>query len=550
MRWLRSARWALLSAFFLVQSAAVVADDCTGPQLLFEVAESSGIEFFHDRGATGGKYNPETMGSGVAWLDYDGDGWLDAYLVQSGPFPPDRSAGAANRLFRNLGDGRFEDVTTRSGSGDTGYGQGVVAADFDGDGFTDLYLANYGGDRLLVNRGDGTFEDRTRDAGLGADGWSSSAALADVDRDGDLDLYVARYVEHDPAAEPFCANPDTGERWYCDPSVFEGASDLLYRNLGHGKFEDATQASGLGGADGKGMGVLMVDLNGDRWVDIYVANDMTWNFLFVNRGDGTFEDSSLLSGAAVSREGMPEAGMGVAAGDVDGDGDADLAVTNYDVQTNTLYRNDGDFRFEDASAGSGFGVPSFNMVGFGLALADFDRDGHLDAYVANGHTVETPSRANVFYRQPDLLLLGNGRGGFTSEPCRLPPEGPTVSRGIATADYDSDGDADMAVQRSGGALALLRNQADVGSWLGLQLSGRGANTGGVGARAELVTDRGSQVRWALAGDSYQSSSDPRFLFGLAAGTSVKQLLVDWPGGRRQLLPAPELGRYYHLVEPE
>lgn len=294
----------------------------------------------------------------------------------------------------------------------------------------------------------------------------------------------------------------------------------------------------------------MTDLNDDGWVDVYVANDMTWNFLFVNRGDGSFDDLSLLSGAAVSREGLPEAGMGVAVGDVDGDRDADLAVTNYDVQTNTLYLNGGDFRFEDASAGSGFGVPSFNRVGFGLTLADFDRDGNLDAYVANGHTVETPARANVHYAQLDQLLLGDGKGRFSESACALPAEGPTVSRGLATADYDSDGDIDVAVQRSGGALALMRNDVSRGRWLGLELHGAVANTGAVGARAELTTDRGSQMRWALAGGSYQSSSDPRFFFGLAEGTTIEKLQVDWPGGRRQILPAPAPGHYYHLMEPD
>lgn len=533
----------------LALAPAADGQTCDGEPLLSEVARSAGLVFVHDRGATGGKYNPETMGAGLSWLDYDGDGWLDLYVVQSGPFPPDGAISAANRLFRNRGDGRFEDVTGRSAAGDRGYGQGVVAADVDGDDDTDLFLANYGPDRLLLNRGDGVFEDRTAETGLVSDGWSSAAALADVDRDGDLDLYLVHYLEHDPETEPFCANPETGQRWYCDPSVFEGKPDRFFRNLGDGRFQDATEASGFGAADGKGMGVLLVDLNDDRWVDVYVTNDMTWNFLFVNRGDGTFEDLSLLSGAAVSREGLPEAGMGVAVGDVDGDLDADLTVTNYDVQTNTLYLNGGRFRFEDATAGSGFGLASFNLVGFGLVLVDFDRDGNLDAFVANGHTVETPARANVHYAQPDLLLLGDGQGGFVSAPCLLPPEGPTVSRGIAAADYDGDGDPDVAVQRSGGALALMRNEVADGQWLGLELHGNGQNTKGVGARVEAVTDRGRQVRWVLAGDSYQSSSDPRLLFGFEKGTLIERLIVDWPTGGRQTLMSPRAGLYYHLREP-
>lgn len=521
---------------------------CEGRLLLRGAAEDAGIVFVHDRGATGGKFNPETMGAGAAWIDYDGDGWLDLYLVQSGPFPPNGAEAAANQLFRNLGDGRFENVTRSSGAGDRNYGQGVVASDVDGDGLTDLFLANYGPDRFLANRGDGTFEDRTEASGLGADGWSSAAALGDVDRDGDLDLYLVRYLRHTPDGEIFCAHPETGVRGYCDPSVYEGKPDRFFRNLGDGRFEDATDESGFAGADGKGMGALFVDLDGDQWLDLYVANDMTWNFLFWNKGDGTFEDLSLMSGTAVSREGLPEAGMGVTVGDVDGDLDPDLAVTNYDVQTNTLYRNDGDLRFEDASAASGFGLPSFNLVGFGLVLSDFDLDGHLDAYVANGHTIEQPARESVHYRQPDFLLMGDGRGGFTLDECAVPAD-ETVSRGIAVADYDNDGDPDVAVQRSGGPLSLYRNEATAGEWVGIELHGAAANTKGVGARVVLTTDRGDLVRWVLAGDSYQSSSDPRVHFGVARGTEIARLVVDWPSGRRQIVTAPDTGRYYHLMEP-
>jgi hypothetical protein len=241
--------------------------------------------------------------------------------------------------------------------------------------------------------------------------------------------------------------------------------------------------------------------------------------------------------------------MGLAVGDVDGDLDPDLLVTNFDVQTNTLYLNDGEMRFEDVSAASGFGVPSFNLVGFGLDLADFDRDGDVDAYVANGHTVEKPARANVYYAQPDLLLLGDGRAHFEPAPCLLPPEGPTVSRGSAVADYDGDGDADVAVQRSDGPLALLRNDVSAGRWIGVTLEGAGRNTGAVGAKVELRTADGNQVRWSVAGDSYQSTSDPRHLFGLKEGTAVERLVVEWPGGRRQAVVAPAPGRYLRLVEP-
>jgi hypothetical protein len=519
---------------------------CRGRGALVEIAAEAGITFVHDRGATGHRYNPETMGSGVAWLDYDGDGWWDLYLVQSGPLPADGSAAAENRLFRNLGNGRFSEVTAASGAGERGYGQGVLAADADGDGWTDLYLANYGPDRLLVNRGDGTFVDRTEAAGLAVDGWSSAAALADTDGDGDLDLYVTRYVVHSLESEPFCTSSSTGERWYCGPSAFEGEADLFFRNEGGGRFVDATSEAGFGSASGKGLGVLMVDLDGDHLPEVYVANDMTVNFLFANLGDGRFEDLSLLSGSAVNREGMPEAGMGVAMGDVDGDGDGDLVVTNYDVQTNTLYLNGGDLQFEDVSATSGFGPPSFNLVGFGLVLADFDRDGRLDAHIANGHTVERPARANVDYAQLGLMLLGEAEGRFRSEPCLLPAVA-TVARGSASGDLDNDGAPDLAIQHSGGPAWLLHNRLAGGSWLGLRLVGGAPNPEAVGAELRLAAGNAVQRRWVIAGDSYQSTSDRRVLFGLEA-VGEASLEVRWPRGRRQRFADLPADRYLTLPE--
>ena len=519
-----------------------------------EAAEEVGIDFVHDRGETGNFYNPETMGSGVAFFDYDGDGWQDCYLVQSGPFPPpaEGSEAATDQMFRNTGDGRFENVTARTGSGERSYGQGVLGADFDGDHDPDIFLANWGVDRLLLNKGDGTFEDVTIGSGLdveGADGWSSGAALGDADRDGDLDLYLVIYVEHDPEHEPFCLHPSTGERWYCGPSPFEPKMDIFFRNLGDGKYRDETLEAGFETANGKGLGVLFADFNDDHWPDVYVANDMTINLLFVNKGDGTFEDLSLISGVAVSRDGMPEAGMGVAVGDVDGDGDADMAVANFDVQTNTLYINQGDFFFEDTSAASGFGAASFNYVGFGLIMADFNRDGHMDFFNGTGHTVEISPRANVHYEQPDVLLLGDGAGNFSEPDCPLPNQRPSVSRGVAHADYDNDGDSDIGIQRSGRAFSLLRNDTQAGSWLGLRLWSDSANSEGVGAVVTLRTSKGNQKRWVVAGSSYQSSSDRRVLFGFDKDTEIQEVEVSWQSGRVQQIRQPPSESYLTVREP-
>jgi hypothetical protein len=539
------------TAWLQAQSAGsgVLALRCDRVTFL-EVAAAAGIDFVHDRGDSGQKHLPESMGAGLAWLDFDGDGWTDLYLVQSGPFPPDGSPGARDRLWRNRGDGTFEEVTAMAQLREDGCGQGVLAADLNGDGSGDLYVTNFGRDALWHNRGDGSFEEVGRRSGLDLDGWSSSAAAADFDGDRDLDLYVTRYLEYQPADPLFCGDLETGARDYCDPSLFDGASDRLFRNRGDGTFEDSRLTDSLGGgARGKGLGVVSVDLDRDGWADIYVANDITPNFLFANRGDGTFEDLSLLSGAAASRQGKMEAGMGLAVGDIDADGDPDILVTNFDVETNTAYRNLGNHQFEDASAELGFGPPSFNLLGFGIALADFDLDGALDAYVTNGHIFERPKRKNVRYAQPDLLMMGDGRGGFLDAGCEWLVRAFQVGRGLAASDYDNDGDLDLAINNNGGAFQLRRNEQRGGRWLGVRLVGSGANTEAVGARVELLSaTRPRQARWVMAGDSYQSSSDRRLLFGLGSAEAAA-LEVTWPSGHRRRLLRPPRGRYLVVYGP-
>ncbi len=516
-----------------------------GALALADVSRSAGLHFVHERGASGEHHLPETMGSGLAWLDYDGDGWLDLYAVQSGPFPGGGDR-AANRLYRNRGDGRdgeptFEDVTEASAAGHRGYGQGVVAADADGDGRSDLYLTNFGSDALLLNRGSGRFEDVTVEAGLGLGGWSSSAAFADYDQDGYLDLYVARYVGYDLADPLFCAAAGDSRRDYCHPSLFRGAGDRLYRNRGDATFEE--RAAIAGAKASRGLGVLFADLDGDHLADLYVANDLDVNFLYRNRGDGTFEDLSLLSGAGLNGRGEAEAGMGVAAGDVDGDGDPELMVTHFDVETNTLYKNLGGMIFEDVSAQSGFGPASFNQLGFGIAAADFDSDGDLDVYVANGHIQEDPQRQGVGYAEGDLLLVGDGEGGFVAAECGPAFELEEVGRGVAAADYDNDGDPDLAVLNSGGRLRLLRNEGTPADWIGLDLRGRLPNGQAVGARVRLTTSNGRRTRWVTAGGSYLSSHDKRLLFALRTGEQILELRVTWPDGSERILAAPQRRRY-------
>ena len=540
----------VLSLFCASLVGGAKPDTGCAPLDLGDITGEVGIRFVHQSGAAGGKHLPETMGGGLAWLDYDGDGWLDLYLVQSGPFPPDGSVEATNYLFRNLGTRNFQDVTVDSGTGDRGCGQGALAGDVDGDGLVDLYVTNFGNDVLLTNVGDGTFRDQTSGAGLGLDGWSSSAALADSDGDRDLDLYVTRYVEYDVDAAIFCGDPNTGKRRYCDPSIYIGAGDRFFRNAGGGIFVDDSEKAGILPADGRGLGVVFTDLDEDGAPDLYVANDLNINLLFHNRGDGTFEDHSLFSGIGVNRDGRPEAGMGLTVGDVDGDLDPDLAVTNFDVETNTLYRNLGAMSFEDVSSASGFGLPSFNQLAFGIAAFDLDQDADLDFYISTGHIFEHPKRENVSFRQRDQVLIGDGAGRFAELRCQQLEDRQTVGRGLATADFDNDGDIDLGLQECGGPFRLLGNRTDSENWLGLIPHGRSPNTGSIGLQATLTSSKSTQVRWIHAGDSYQSSSDRRPVFAWESEANPENLVVEWPSGHRQRYTGLTPGRYVHLWEPD
>lgn len=554
---------AVVPSFAFQPCLAAAPEDCGFS--FSEVAAEVGLRFHHDAGATGGLHLPETMGAGVAWVDFDGDGWLDLYLVQSGPFPPAGGAAAADRLFRNLGPdeaGEFRFVPAGAGDLAGGYGQGVVAADVDGDRDVDLLVSHYGPTVLLRNDGAGRFAPAEALSAAGEDEhpWGSSMALADADGDGDLDLYVSRYLDYDPEHGLDCRRdgPDSPPE-VCDPTLFPGQRDRYYENRGDGSFEDTTEAAGLGGADGKGLGVLFTDLDADAWPDVYVANDLTLNLLFRNLGDGGFEDLSLLSGAAVNRSGRPEAGMGLAVADFDVDGDPDLAVTNFDVETNTLYRNAGQasgMLFEDVSATAGFGQPSFNLLGFGIVAGDFDRDGALDVYVANGHIFASPRRDNTEHRQRNLLLrglAGDGRGRFVEARCVWAEAEPLVSRGAAAADFDNDGDADLAVTANDGPARLWRNDtagSTTAAWLGLELRGRSPNTQAVGAVATL-TDAGEQPparRWAIRGDSYQSSSGHRLRWAVPEADGRRHLDVRWPSGARTRIVDPPADAYLVVEE--
>ncbi|MEM7584158.1 MAG: CRTAC1 family protein, partial [Acidobacteriota bacterium] len=493
--------------------------------------------------------------SGGGWLDADGDGLLDLYLVQSGPVPGAEEdpvqAGSSNRLFRNLGDDTFEDVTAASGAGDAGYGMGACFGDVDNDGHVDIYVTNYGPDALLRNRGDGSFES-TSETFFAVGGWSTSCAFADFDRDGWLDLYVVRYVDFRLENHRPCGPP--GQPQYCHPDVYEGVSDILLRNLGTGetpegvRFEDVTQTAGVGvddPAEAKGLGVVWTDYDDDGWIDLYVSNDSTRNFLFRNLGDGTFQEIGALVGAAYNELGVTEAGMGVDAGDLDGDGRLDLVVTNLDFETNTFYRNLEAGFFEDGTTRSGLGPASLERVGFGTVLLDVDLDGDLDLFIANGHILDNVAERNptLSYAQPDQLFLNDGKARFDDASDRLGAAFTVrrVGRGAATADFDDDGDLDLLVTHSEDEAVLLRNELQSHHhWLGLRLRSRHGGRDALGARAWLAAGGRTWVDEVHSGSSYLSQSDPRLVFGLGEVDSIEQLEIRWGDGERETIPGHTL----------
>ncbi len=534
-----------------------LAESATSDPVFQEVAQDVGLDFRHFSGATGEFYLPEVMGSGVAVLDYDADGDLDVYFLQGALLDPKKSVGdslfpwpedhpPANRLFRNLlieeGRLRFQDVTSEALVGDRGYGMGAATGDYDNDGDLDLYVTNSGPNVLYRNNGDGTFTDVTLQAGTGHPRWSTSAAFFDYDLDGDLDLFVTNYVDFHQKSNKECWST-AGQRDYCNPSAYEPLSDRLFQNLGSGKFLDVTEEAGIGLALGPGLGVVCADFDSDGWLDVYVANDGTANQLWKNKGDGTFEDLGLVSGAAYNATGLPEAGMGVTAGDFDDDGDEDIFVTHLTRQTNTLYVNDGAAQFRDDTIRYGLAGSSHSYTGFGTEWFDYDNDGRLDLFVANGAVYRIASlRGEIHpYHQNNLLfhngLFGDGQEGKLHEAAAAGAALTLleVSRGAAFGDIDNDGDVDIVVANNSGPARLLLNQA--GSrrhWLQVRLQGVKSNRDGMGARVGLLRE-GKPPLWRRVhtDGSYLSSNDHRVHFGLGDQSIVQGVVVHWPGGRSE-----------------
>ncbi len=535
-------------------------------ELFREVAAETGLRFRHFTGATGKNYMPEIMGSGGALFDYDSDGDLDVYLVQGAmlepgkmplqsQFPTSDGAALGNRLFRNevvpSGKLSFTDVTDRTGTGLKAYGMGAAVGDYDNDGHPDLYVTNFGGNVLLHNNGDGTFSDMTTAAGVGDSHWSTSAAFLDYNRDGYLDLFVANYLNFTVRGNKRCHAP-TGELDYCTPRAYQPLVNRLYRNEGHGKFMNVSQSSRVGSAPGPGLGVTIADVNQDGWPDIFVANDGAANFLWINQRDGTFLEAGLQAGAAYGEDGVAKAGMGVTAGDFDNDGDDDIFVVNLAREGATLYRNEGG-QFADASLALGIGPATFASTGFGTKWFDYDNDGLLDLFIANGAvTIMEAQRGEPYpFKQRNTLLRNLGRR-FEDVTARAGPALALceVSRGAAFGDIDNDGDVDILVTTNNGPVRLLRNEIGARrGWLEVRLSGRKSNRMGLGARVGVFR-KDQPALWRTAGtdSSYLNANDARVHFGLGEAPLIERVEVHWPTGSKETWTGVQSNRVVALTE--
>jgi hypothetical protein len=543
-------RTQLLCVALWVLPVALIVSSTPTP-LMREIATDVGLNFHHFAGATGEYFMPEIMGSGAALFDYDNDGDLDVYLIQGTSLEEGKKPTVAlpvgwkpgNRLFRNMvsetGKLQFTDVTERAGVGYIGSGMGVATGDYDNDGFMDFYVTNFGHNVLYHNRGDGTFADVTGDAGVDDPRWSTSAAFLDYDKDGYLDLFVANYVDFTVKGNKRCYAP-TGERDYCTPMAYKAVPSRLYHNQGHGKFIDVTGPSGIGSSFGPALGVLCADFNDDGRTDIYVADDTAANRLWLNQGDGTFRETGLEAGVAYGADGLTKAGMGVTAEDVDNQGTLSIVVTNLTREGATVFRGSGKGLFEDVTPQYGLGQPTFAFTGFGTKWLDYDNDGRLDLFIANGAVsiLESMRGASNPYGQRNLLFHNEGRERKFRETSDI--AGPAfqhvdVGRGAAFGDIDNDGAVDILVTNNNGPARLLRNESGSGQhWLEVRLEGERSNRFGIGARVAVLRD-GEEPLWRRVhtDSSYLSASDVRVHFGLGKDAAVRSVLVHWPDGSKE-----------------
>ena len=518
-----------------------------------DVTAAAGLRFTHNSGAYGGKLLPETLGAGCAFLDYDNDGWQDILLVNGMDWPGHAKQRSTLKLYKNNRNGTFTDVTKAAGLDVEMYGMGVAAADFDNDGFVDLFITCVGQNRLFKNTGKGTFVDVTKTSGLaGRTAFSTSALWVDFDRDGRLDLFVCNYVKWTAEHDFFCS-VDGKRKAYCTPEAFHGDTCWLFRNRGNGTFEDVTETCGIFDTSSKSLGVAMIDDDADGWPDLFVANDTQPNKLYRNQRNGTFKEVAVEAGVAFSADGKARAGMGTDAADFDGSGTIGLAVTNFDNEMIGLYRPLGKGRYEDVAVRAGVGAVSRNTLGFGCAFADVDLDGALDLLVANGHIDETVRQipGHAGYAQPAQLFLNQGRGTFRDVASSVGGgfATPRVGRGLAVADFDRDGDVDVLMTTNNGPAVLFRNDHTAGRRsLRVKLTGTKSNRDAIGATIRIFHGGTSQVRMVKTGSSYLSQSELPATFGVGTRDVVDRLVIAWPSGATQEFKNVSTGKEYALTE--
>lgn len=536
----------------------------SSPVTFTDVTGSSGITFRHAASKTAVKFLPETMGGGVAIFDADGDGRLDLFFTNGAAVstdttsarPPDkRQPRFSNRLYRNLGDWTFEDVTERAGLAGTRYDFGVAVGDYDNDGDVDLHITGLGGNTLYRNDGGGVFTDVTRSAGAVVDGWSSSTAFVDYDHDGWLDLFVGRYMVWTWESNPVCPTADGAARAYCHPRLFAPISSVVLRNNGDGTFSDVSARSGIGDHPGKALGIAIHDYDRDGRIDLFVANDSMQQFLFRNTGRGSFAEVALDAGVAYDDDGRSFAGMGADLEDYDNDGWPDVIVTTLSLERYALYRATGQGRFEYASHTTGVGRATLQNSGWGTKFVDFDNDGRRDLFVAQSHVLDTVSRARqgFDYLQPPLMLRNAGRS-FVDVSTSLGPAfaRPAAGRGAAFGDLDDDGDVDIVIANLDAEPTVLRNDGgNTNHWLSVSLRGTRSNRDGIGAIVTVVDDQGrTQSGICSTASSYQSASDRRVHFGLGDASRVRRIEVRWPSGTLQTLTDVAADRVLEIVEPQ